>query len=89
MKNRRPDYDYHVPNPPEPGYQSLANVLIALAVSDLRLALWAKGSAARARTRELAQFLCDGRTARLTDLDLREIIRKVFEEYGADPPDYM
>ena len=82
-------HDYNIPNPPEAGYRSLANVLIALAVSDLRLALRAKGNAAKVRTRESVQFLCDGKTAMLTDLDLREIVRKVFEEYGVDPPDYV
>lgn len=82
-------HDYSVPNPPEAGYQSLANVLIALAVSDLRLALQANGNAAKVRAQESVQFLCDGRTAMLTGLNLREVVRKVFEECNADPIDFV
>lgn len=82
-------HDYSVPNPPEAGYQSLANVLIALAVSDLRLALQANGNAAKVRAQESVQFLCDGRTAMLTGLNLREVVRIVFEECNADPIDFV
>ena len=82
-------HDYSVPNPPEAGYQSLANVLIALAVSDLRLALQANGNAAKVRAQESVQFLCNGRTAMLTGLNLREVVRKVFEECNADPIDFV
>ena len=82
-------HDYSVPNPPEAGYQPLANVLIALAVSDLRLALQANGNAAKVRAQESVQFLCDGRTAMLTGLNLREVVRKVFEECNADPIDFV
>ena len=80
---------HSVPDPPEPGYQSLANEILILAVSDLRLALQANGNAAKVRAQESVQFLCDGRTAMLTGLNLREVVRKVFEECNADPIDFV
>ena len=69
-----------VPDPPEPGYQSLANEILILAVSDLRLALRTKGRAADARAQELISYLCDDRTSELTDADLPGVVRKVIEE---------
>lgn len=71
---------HSVPDPPEPGYQSLANEILILAVSDLRLALRTKGRAADTRAQELISYLCDDRTSKLTDADLPGVVRKVIEE---------
>ena len=74
---------YRVANPPEAGYLSLANEIIAIAFSDLRLALRADGPAARERQRECMEFLCSDWAAGLTGVDLPLMGTKVIEEYQA------
>lgn len=80
----RKRYSYSIPDPPEAGYQSLANVWIALTFWDLRLALRAKGPAAKARQQECIGFLCSNRTAALTNLNLPLLVKKVIEEERRD-----
>ena len=53
MKSR---IKYVVPDPPEAGYQSLANAWIATIFSDLRLALRSKGPAAEALRQQVHRF---------------------------------
>ena len=80
----RKRYSYSIPDPPEAGYQSLANVWIALTFWDLRLALRAKGPAAKARQQECIGFLCSKWTAALTNLELQRLVKLVMEEERRD-----
>ena len=74
---------HRIPDPPEAGYLSLANEIIAVAFSDLRLALWADGPAARERQRECIEFLCSDWASGLTGVDLPRMVTIVIAEYQA------
>ncbi len=73
-------HSYKIPDPPEAGFQSLANSLIALAFSDLRLALRAEGPAAERRKRECIDFICRDWTSVLTSTDLFLAVKRVVKE---------
>ena len=77
MKNR---IKYMVPDPPEPGYQSLANAWLATTFSDLRLALRSKGPAAEVLRQNCIDFLCSDFAGSLTGVDLPALVKKVIEE---------
>lgn len=77
MKSR---IKYVVPDPPEAGYQSLANAWIATIFSDLRLALRSKGPAAEALRQNCIDFLCSDFAESLVDVDLPVLVKKVIEE---------
>lgn len=72
--------DYSIPDPPDAGYESLANAILLSAVSDLRLALSAEGQAAREMKQECIEFLLSGPAGGLTHADLMVIVKKILEK---------
>ena len=72
--------DYKIPDPPDAGYESLANALLLYTVSDLRLARSADGQAAREMKQECLNFLLSDLADGLTCSDLGEIVKKILEE---------
>lgn len=72
--------DFNLPDPPDAGYESLANAILLSAISDLRLALSAEGQAAQEMKQECIEFLLSGLGDRLTCTDLSVIVNRILKE---------